>query len=232
MIYKEPANSTVTVSQIAAEIAHEIKNPLALIKANLQYVELCEAGSEFKKNYEVIYREIDRINEILYRCMDAAKSGGLELKRFKISELIAELNALYKEPCARAGIRFSVLAVNESMEVRADYDKIKQALINIVQNAKESVEATGRGDGRIDVSAFADNGYARILVADNGIGIPDGDMNLIGAPFFTRKENGNGLGISISREILRRHKGSVMLCGKDRGADATLSLPLYNYTGS
>lgn len=207
--------------QIAATIAHEIKNPLQLIKSTLQYIELSDRDKVFKKNYEVMYREIDRINEIVVDYMSAASPDRLKLRKFKISRLFDDISDIFTCDLQNKGIKLGVY-LPEEISIRADYDKIKQVMINLIQNSKEAMEP----GGHIDISAFKQDGFVNIAVKDNGYGIQEKNLAFVGRPFFTTKEAGTGLGISICQSIIKKHKGSLKIAGiEGKGTTATISLP-------
>lgn len=216
--------------QIAASLAHEIRNPLALIRSNLQLVQMDDGNHAHTKNYEMIYREIDRINDIVINYIESVRPLRAEFHLFDLNQLLAEIEAIFRHPLAAAGVCLS-LDYGESIAINGDYDKLKQVLINLLQNAQESI-APERTDGKISIYVFRTEDLAIINISDNGAGISEYDLASIGTPFFTTKESGTGLGVNISKGIIHLHGGSFNIAGiEGRGSTVSISLPIANAAG-
>jgi PAS domain S-box-containing protein len=131
-----------------------------------------------------------------------------EKKIFKISELIDRVKVLYDSLEKNSNITFSVSIMNPDLEFFADQNLISQVLINLLKNAVEANENNDKA--RIMISANeGEKGHHEICVVDNGPGIPAENMDEIFVPFFTTRENGSGIGLSISKQIMRVHGGNL-----------------------
>ncbi|MFO7925037.1 MAG: ATP-binding protein [Bacteroidales bacterium] len=128
----------------------------------------------------------------------------------RISELVENTVMLYRQELEEKMVRVSVHGANNNMELRIDEKLISQVLINLVKNAAEALE--GREDAGIRIECLEnDNGQAEVKVIDNGPGIPPELIDEIFIPFFTTRENGSGIGLSLSRQIMRLHNGSLIV---------------------
>ena len=133
-----------------------------------------------------------------------------DFKIFQISELFERLNQLMRSQMDEAQIHFSCSIDPESLELTADPGLVEQVLLNLLKNAMEAVD--GSTDAHIQLNAGLDNrSRACIEVVDNGCGIREDAMKNIFIPFFTTKKDGSGIGLSLSRQIMRQHGGTILL---------------------
>jgi len=125
---------------------------------------------------------------------------------FKIKRLIEESISLFKPAIEERKIRLKTRA-EEKLEVTADYNLISQVIINLVKNAMEAME---NKDGELSLYGHKnENGFVDLIIKDNGAGISEDQLDNIFLPFFTTKENGSGIGLSLARQIMRLHKGHI-----------------------
>lgn len=131
-----------------------------------------------------------------------------EKKLFKVADMISRVLILYNSLEKNKGIDLSVSLNNPDLEIFADQNLISQVLINLVKNAQEANE--NNREGRIRISANVDiNDHPEICVTDNGPGISEENLDEIFVPFFTTRQNGSGIGLSISKQIMRMHGGNL-----------------------
>jgi two-component system, NtrC family, nitrogen regulation sensor histidine kinase NtrY len=139
-----------------------------------------------------------------------------------IQALVHRVDLLFRPQCADAGIVLTTTVDPRSLEFNADPGQMEQVLINLLQNALAAVR--GRDDRRIGLSASLDNrGQIVIEVTDNGCGIPAEVQEKIFVPFFTTKEKGSGIGLSLSRQIVHMH-GGTLTCRSKQGEGATFTI--------
>ena len=198
---------------LAAGVAHEIRTPLTAIKAAL-YIQKkkFQAGSGEYENVQVVEREILRLERIVNDFIRFARPAEPETSELEVDGLLVELQRFFTPQLGQANIQL-IMEVLSPMRIRADAAQIKQVLINLVQNAADSI---GR-DGKITLSARPDqkrlgNGEIPVValeVTDTGKGIPPEVEKRLFDPFFTTKENGSGLGLSIAAQIVRKHGGEL-----------------------
>jgi len=192
---------------LAAGVAHEIRNPLTAIKAALFIQQKkFRPGSEEYNDVGVVEREILRLERIVNDFLLFARPTEPELAIVLVEQLLSETQKFLAPQLARSNIQL-VLDPPAPMQIRADAAQIKQVLINLVQNAADSIEQ----DGLVKLSARRDrkNNVIILEVADNGKGIPPEIEKRLFDPFFTTKDTGTGLGLSIAASILQKHGGTL-----------------------
>ncbi|WP_169837545.1 ATP-binding protein [Salipaludibacillus agaradhaerens] len=212
------------VSQIAAGVAHELRNPLSVIKG---FIQLSKLSNNLDKYYDTIYSEMDRMNKIIEDFLSISRKK-MDKRYLQPEELVESMLMIFHSECTLHDVEFvydiqeteAYLYVNEQM--------IKQVLINIMRNAIEAYE--GQEANRIlHVSAAIKHDYYVISLKDYGPGIPPHLLEKINEPFFTTKNSGTGIGIPLGRQIIEEHNGLFeieSIC--DKGTTVTLKLPLYN----
>ncbi len=207
------AERLVTAGQMAAELAHEIKNPICSIKGLVQLLEkkYCIKESEY---LFVIMSEIDRINTLVQGFLTLAQEWP-RLEKTSVNGIIEEI-----APLLESNARFKDIDINIDMQkgmpfIYSDSKSIKQVIINIVQNG---IDALNR-NGRIDIVVWHDktNEIIRMEFRDNGTGINSEYLDKIFDPFFTTKDTGTGLGLAISRKIIESHCGRLSAYNNSEG---------------
>lgn len=205
--------------QLAAGIAHEIRNPLTSIKGFLQ---LLQAGVSRKEEYyKIMIDEVEKLemitSELLYISKPLTQHPSIE----SVQEMINEVTILLKSQAKLKNIEFE-LNIPSTYHVYCDKSQIKQVLINLIKNAIESFETSGK----IIIKTTENNGKVYIDIIDEGKGISEEIIHKIGQPFFTTKKNGTGLGLLISKQLLERHKGELIITkNEDVGSTFTIVLP-------
>jgi len=198
---------------LAAGVAHEIRNPLTAIKTGL-FIQQKKfpPGSPDYQDGEVMEREILRLERIVNEFLQFARPAQPQLTTFPAARVLEEVRSLLAGQLGEAAIRLNY-EDSSPMHVRADQSQLKQVLINLVQNAADSI---GRG-GTITLRVRADrkqftNGEREVVVlevADTGRGIPPEVERRLFDPFFTTKETGTGLGLSIAARIVEINGGAL-----------------------
>ncbi|MGV3623169.1 MAG: sensor histidine kinase [Archangium sp.] len=218
-VLRTHVETTRTLTTLAAEIAHELKNPLASVKGLAALVDR-DVDGKAKERIEVLRREVDRMQEILESFLTYTRPVvPLDVAPVKLSSLVEEIIALHEGVSVERSVSFR-LDARPDVEVKADAKKLKQVLINLVQNA---LDVTPAG-GVIDVVVAREAGGARISVMDRGTGVDDVERAF--QPGHTTKEKGSGLGLTVSRLVARQHGGDVSLVQREGGGTlAALSLP-------
>lgn len=196
---------------LAAGVAHEIRTPLTAIKAALFIQQKrTQPGSPQRGDIELVEREIGRLERIVNDFLRFARPPEPELTAIPAERPLAEVQELFEAQLSRGGIRL-VREPSAPLRIRADAAQLKQALINLVQNAAESMN----GGGTITLRARPDrkrlgNGETDVVVlevADTGKGIPPEVEHRLFDPFFTTKDTGMGLGLSIAARIVEKQGG-------------------------
>lgn len=210
--------------ELAAGIAHEIRNPLASISGCIELLALHlkpDSDSD-QRLLDISLRETRRLNTLITDFLEFAKPKDNTAELFSLTELVREVAEAVRagERGGRAEIE---LTIPNALRVMASRERLKQVFFNLFLNA---VEAAPNGAVRIEVIATAEgSSAARIDVQDNGTGIPPAVAEKIFDPFFTTKPSGTGLGLPTVAQILKAARGEIRLVPSERGAHFRLRLP-------
>ena len=212
------------IGQLAAGLAHEIRNPLASIAGAVGILGR-KQGSEEKRVecLEIINKECQRLNSLLASFLDFAKPRVPKYQTMNLGPILDSVVGLAAHAIDRKPIVLRKQITPNLPPVECDPEQLKQALLNLIINA---VQAMPEG-GEISVSAAMQDGKAVIGVSDQGYGISSEHLDNIFDPFFTTKEEGTGLGLSVAHQIVRQH-GGILTAEKnwDRGMTFSVLLPL------
>jgi two-component system sporulation sensor kinase C len=210
-----------TAAQLAAGIAHEIRNPITAIKGFLQL--LTGENVSNKIYFEIMHSEIDRIETILKELMVLAKPSKQKYERVNLQALLDQVVTLMTSQALLNTIQIEKQFDFTNGWILGDSDQLKQIFINYIKNAIEAMP--DGGVLRIYGSPLVD-GHIRISVIDQGSGIPSEILKQIGKPFFTTKENGTGLGMLVSQQIIKEHKGDIYIESDSKGTSIHVKLLL------
>ncbi|NRD80085.1 PAS domain S-box protein [Bacillus sp. BRMEA1] len=206
--------------QLAAGIAHEVRNPLTAIKGFLQ---LIESQAEEKAYFEIIQSEMDRIELILSELLVLAKPHHLKFETVNMHSLIDEVKTLIDTQAIMNNVHIEIVNECENLKIKCDKNQLKQVFINFLKNAIEAMPTGGKIT--IEIKRICD-AKVKIFFKDTGIGIPQDILKRIGEPFFTTKGNGTGLGIMISKQIIENHNGSVHFWSDEEGTIIEVIIPI------
>ena len=214
-----------TLGTLAAEIAHEIRNPLMVVRLLFDSLGLEEGKDEAKnKDLSVIREKLDHLEQIAGRILDFGKSREAFRKPFSLKEIIEDAALLVRLKLEQCHVALHISEFHDDLKVYVDKGQIQQALLNLMLNAL--VAMPNGGQLKIEVGRVGES-KAHILVEDTGSGIPEELKNKIFDSFLTGTTEGTGLGLSISKRILRAHDGDLDLLRT--GANGTIfkmTLPL------
>jgi signal transduction histidine kinase len=212
-----------TAGQMAAELAHEIKNPICSVKGLIQLMgkKHCLEGSKY---YEIITSEINRISALTQGFLTLTQKKAV-FGKTSVNGIIEEIIPLVESNAENKKIYINVDMQKEIPFINADRENIRQVIMNIVQNGIDALHESGR----INISIWYDeiNELVKMEFKDNGSGIKPEFLDKIFEPFFTTKENGTGLGLAISRKIIESHCGKLFAFNNlDGGATFVIELPI------
>ena len=205
------------------KITHEIKNPLAVCKG---YLDMFDVNNpEHSKKYIPIMK--DEIDKTLVLLKDFLSFTKIKIEpeildiNYLLEEMVDNIMPLFKEK----NIILNKKIMNDEVYINGDYNRLSQVFINILKN---SVEALERKDNpRITIASILKNKIIEIIISDNGSGIDKEALVNIATPFFTTKKDGTGLGVSMSFEIIKAHKGTVeYVSTKNLGTKVIINLPI------
>ncbi len=213
------------LGELSAGIAHEIRNPLGIIKAIEQTMKKELSGNpEAVKELDIIDEEIERANRVVKGLMEFGKPSKQELLVCTLNSIIDEVLTITNKYIDQHNVRVDVIRENFT-EIIVDKDQMKQAFINIIFNAVQSMP--DGGNLVITTSRLNDN-YVKAVFSDTGIGIEDDNLERIFNPFFTTKADGTGLGLSLVQRIIEEHGGMVNVSSqRNEGTKFELLLPIW-----
>jgi signal transduction histidine kinase len=226
------AERLAAVGQLAAGLAHEIRNPLTAIRSTMQYLlQGLAPGEPRQQLVEELLSEVDRINGTVGGLLSLSRSGELRLAEI---DLQAPLSASLHLVQARAAEQEVVLETSlggEPLPVQGDAGQLKQVFLNLLLNACQSMPEGGRitvSSGRWGSAAGAGAvRWGQVRITDTGAGIPAEELRRVFDPFFTTKRDGTGLGLAICHGIVAQHQGEIRLESEvGRGTTALVRLPL------
>ena len=199
-------------------LAHEVKNPLSVCKGYLDMLDI--------NDKEKLERYIPIIKSEMNRSLDIMDEF-LNLKRIKVDKDLLDLSLLLLDVKRTISlvlkdnnVNVNIPNIDKELIINGDYDKLKQVFINLIKN---SYEADARN---INIDIKKNNNYLKIKVIDDGIGISKTDLKKIGNIFYTTKVCGTGIGVSLSKEIIRLHDGDLSYNSVlNKGTEATMILP-------
>lgn len=202
------AERMAALGEVAAKVAHEIRNPLVSVGGFAQRLESKLEGN-LREYATIISREVRRLEDILKDILGFVREVRLTTSDVDIGDLVRDVLSLVESEIAERGITLEA-DYSEVPQVRLDRDRVKEAFLNIVNN---SIQAVGN-HGRITVKTYRSNGDAIVEISDTGKGIAEKDLPFIFDPFYTTKTSGTGLGLAITRRIIEEHKGRIEVRSK------------------
>jgi two-component system sensor histidine kinase HydH len=217
-----------SLGELTAGLAHEIKNPLASLKASSAIIadEIPESSPR-RKMVLILQKEIDRLAALLERFLAFARPGKLTLAEVGLSHAVEQAVALVKPQADVRHVALHVDLQNPNLAIQGDPDKVTQILLNVLLNAVQFTPEGGQVAVQGRVQSLSHGRFAVVGVLDQGPGIKEADRERIFDPFFSTRENGTGLGLSIASRLIDEHRGYIE--AKNRpggGSEFSLFFPL------
>jgi len=216
----------ITMGELSASFAHEVANPLTLIRGHIRFIEeTLQPDDPIRANFDVIVRASRRIEEMARRMLDFSKKRPRRIETFNLADLISDA-IRFVQPYYRPTFLDVQVQVDAQLSpIRGDRWQIMQAVVNIIQNATDAMAGVERRV--LTIKADLDRRHIRIVISDIGPGIRPEHIGKIFEPFFTTKgDRGTGLGLYVTRQIIEQHHGTVDVQTGDRGTSFVISLPL------
>lgn len=203
------------------KITHEIKNPLTVVNGYLSMFDVTDIEKS-KRYISILKNEVNRTLNLLSDFMEFTKIKVVK-KECNFNDLISDVKEVLIPFFVKKNVNYS-FCVQNNIIVNMDYNRIKQVIINVIKNA---VEACRESNGMVTTTAFTEEDYLIIVVKDNGIGMDKFVLDNILVPFYTTKDNGTGLGVSLSKEILEAHGSTINYDSvKEKYTTCKITIPL------
>ncbi|SFP21454.1 sensor histidine kinase [Salibacterium halotolerans] len=212
-----------SVSYLSAGVAHELRNPLSVIKGFLQLSSLTES---FYKYSDTILSEVERMNEIIDNFLSVARKK--VQKEWKMpGDLLDSVIDMMRSECLMQGVLFDYQVDPVEGVIEVNESSFKQIILNALRNSMDAFP-DGQKNNKFSLESFERNGHLIIQLKDNGPGIPAHVLENLGKPFFTTKEKGTGVGIPLCKKIMEEHNGTFEVeSGSGKGTNINLSFPIY-----
>ncbi len=225
------AESLASLTTLAAGVAHEIKNPLGSISIYLQLIEKAiqknssnKVAKEIKESVSIIKEEVERLNKIVVDFLFAVKPVNLDFTEEDLNKIIIETVDLLLPEIKKSEIKVETELSPKLPKVSLDKRYIKQVIINLIKNAESAMKKNG---GKLKIITDYIDNQAVFKISDTGTGIPDNILSRIFEPYFTTKEFGSGIGLTISYKIIKEHRGDISVKTKEnKGTTFTITLPV------
>jgi signal transduction histidine kinase len=218
------ANKYKVIGELAAGIAHEIRNPLGSIQGSLEILRKDYKVEDSKYEFlNILLKEVARLNKVITDFLNYARPALPNLIETDINQLISETVLILSSQVAKKGVGLKTELDKNLPRIKADPSQLKQAFINLILNSLEAIE----GNGQVLISTLQDKSKLMVKFRDTGKGMSEETKGKIFTPFFSTKENGAGLGLGTVERIVQNHKGEIKVesyLGK--GTTFTLIFPV------
>lgn len=218
------ADRLAAMGELTAGVAHEVRNPLGIIRASVQLVE--DARGDATRTAEatgIIKQEIDRLDRVIKALLDFGRPSAPTLRPTNVEDVVTDVVLFTRRFAGQARVEIETEYAAGLPLVSADADQLKQVMVNLVSNAVQAMESTG---GNIKVRVWDDDGFVFLSIHDTGPGIPPEDLQRVFDPFYSTRDDGTGLGLTIVHRIIDQHGGRIEIeseCGV--GTTFTVALP-------
>ncbi len=212
------------MGELTAGVAHEVRNPLGVIRASVQLLEdaKCDEGRMLEAT-GVIKQEIDRLDKVVKALLDFGRPSRPTLLAIPVEGVLNDVVLFTKRFAKQAEVSINLNFPDDLSPVLGDPDQLKQVFLNLVTNAVQAMEKQG---GHIEVNAVNDGDFVEVRVMDDGPGIPSRDLGKVFDPFHSTRDEGTGLGLTIVHRIIEEHDGHIEVESDPDGTAFTVSLPI------
>ena len=218
------AEKLAATGRLVRTLAHEVRNPINNINLACEHLRTTDASEENELYFDIIYRNSNRINELIKELLNSSKPTEMQLKDSILQSVIDEIIIAARDRINLKNIVLQVDYPSEIINVYCDFEKMVIALLNILINAVEAVE---ENTGRIFIRIKKDREHAIIEISDNGSGIDEENIPRLFEPYYTSKRNGIGLGLASTLNIIQAHNGSIEVTSEiNKSTNFTVTLPV------
>jgi len=227
---RREAEELASLGALAANLAHEIRNPLNSINLNLELLEedleggAAEAGTSLASTR----KEVGRLARLVTDFLTYARPDSMKTEPVRVDVLLREVVAFLKPEARRAGVHLRIKDSIPDVEVLGDEGQLRQVLINLILNAIQSLEGLDAERRVVEVSVELAEEHIHLMVKDRGDGVPEDELKKITTAFYTKRPGGTGLGLAIADRVAKNHGGWIELANVDpEGFSAGIVLPWF-----
>ena len=214
------------VGELAAGVAHEIRNPMTSIKG---FIQLFQQGIYKPEYFNVIFEEFERIEDILQEFLNLAKPQPFKLKKSDLRSILQDVVTLLRPEANLKNVQIYHEYDQLLPPIMCDVNQVKQVFINIIRNSMEAMV----NEGSIKIVGSLENKHVLISIIDNGMGISEDRLKRLGEPFYSNKEKGTGLGLMLCFRIIRQHNGTITIKSiENKGTTVEVRFPKMHGDGS
>ncbi|NBD26244.1 ATP-binding protein [Paenibacillus glycinis] len=211
------------VGQMAAGIAHEIRNPLTSLIGFSKFLKT--RIDSYHDYFDIMLVELDRINSIVQEFMALAKPQANQFRKHDLIKTIQSVLTLLETQAIMNNVQLTAYYDADSASLLCEENQLKQVFVNVIKNA---IEAMPQG-GMVVVDLKSSGSGIAVSIADQGVGIPEEQLPLLGDPFFTTKDSGTGLGLMVCYRIIEGHGGKIDISSRPGiGTTVTVHLPKFD----
>ncbi|MEH7276448.1 ATP-binding protein, partial [Neobacillus vireti] len=207
---------------------HEIRNPLTSLKGFVQLLQM--EDDNHQDYYQIMLDELNRINHIVGELLLLAKPQHIKYTKVAIQKILKDVISLLAVEANLYNVQIDFSFPKEDIILECEPNQLKQLFINLIKN---SIEAS-KQDSKVAINlGLTEKGKITVTIKDNGCGISKERLQKMGEPFYSSKEKGTGLGLTVSYKIVQSHKGHIVFeSEKDVGTTVTITIPLVQDTQS
>lgn len=217
------ADRLAAMGELTAGVAHEVRNPLGVIRASVQLLEDAECdAARVREAGEVMKQEIDRLDKVIKALLDFGRPSNPTMMMTDPRDVLADVVLFTSRFAGQSDVVISEQYAADLPRVMADPDQLKQVFLNLITNAVQAMEDSG---GTIALSAFEQGDFVVVTVEDTGPGIPREEMGKVFDPFYSTRDAGTGLGLTIVHRIIDEHDGHIEVESSLEGTTFRVSLP-------
>ena len=220
------AEHLATIGQFVAEITHEIRNPLMIIGGFAGQLKREIKDQKSLGKLKIIGDEVRRLEELLKDMVELYRPGQIAYEEIDVTALLKNLHAFVKNDCESKNIKIELKCENTPLLIEGNQNRLRQVFLNLIKNSMDAME----NGGTLSLECARKGDLVEIILKDDGCGLSQEDLKEAFSPFFTRKEHGTGLGLSVSKRIIEDHKGHVVFLKTEegKGTEIQVSIPALN----
>jgi signal transduction histidine kinase len=228
-VKRHESEQMAAIGSLAANLAHEIRNPLNSINLNLELLseDIADNDKQAQSSLESTRQEVGRLTQLVNDFLTYARPNQPSCVVLETAKLVEEVVTFLKPEARQQGVHLTLGKELANEAVRGDASQLRQVLLNLVLNATQAVAPLAAERRVVKVSARSNGDEVTLVVHDRGHGIPDEEMAKVRSAFYTCRPGGTGLGLAIAERIVNTHGGRLELRNlSDSGFEATVALPV------